>query len=81
MSGAATSTCAAAATRRFGSGSFDSFAYGTGATMQRLVSRARPPTGITAVSGRVLGDESYFDGLRGTAPYGYQTAYRHRRSR
>ncbi len=58
----------------FGSSSFDSFAYGTGATLQQLVSRLVRSTGMKALSGRVLGDESYFDGLRGTAPYGYQAA-------
>ncbi len=59
----------------FGSASFDSSAYGTGATMQRLVSNLIRQTGITAVHGGVVGDESYFDSLRGTAPYGFQTAY------
>jgi serine-type D-Ala-D-Ala carboxypeptidase/endopeptidase (penicillin-binding protein 4) len=58
----------------FGSRSFDSFAYGTGATMQQLVSQLVHSLGIKALSGRVIGDESYFDGLRGTAPYGFQAA-------
>jgi D-alanyl-D-alanine carboxypeptidase/D-alanyl-D-alanine-endopeptidase (penicillin-binding protein 4) len=59
----------------FGSASFDASAYGTGATMQRLVSNLIRQSGITAVHGPVIGDESYFDSLRGTAPYGFQTAY------
>ncbi len=59
----------------FGSASFDASAYGTGATMQRLVSNLIRESGITAVHGRVIGDETYFDSLRGTAPYGFQTAY------
>lgn len=57
----------------FGSRSFDSFAYGTGANMQQLVSKL-VHAGIKSVSGRVLGDESYFDTARGTAPYGLQAS-------
>jgi D-alanyl-D-alanine carboxypeptidase/D-alanyl-D-alanine-endopeptidase (penicillin-binding protein 4) len=56
----------------FGSQSFDHAYYGTGATMQQLVSNLVADTGITAVNGRILGDQSYFDALRGTAPYGYR---------
>jgi D-alanyl-D-alanine carboxypeptidase/D-alanyl-D-alanine-endopeptidase (penicillin-binding protein 4) len=56
----------------FGSSSFDSAYYGTGATVQQLVSGLVSSTGITAVDGRILGDQSYFDPLRGTAPYGYR---------
>ena len=56
----------------FGSRSFDHTAYGTGATMQQLVANLVRATGITSISGRIVGDESYFDSLRGTPPYGYQ---------
>ena len=55
----------------FGSSSFDSAYYGTGATVQQLVSSLISSTGITAVDGQILGDQSYLDPLRGTAPYGY----------
>jgi D-alanyl-D-alanine carboxypeptidase/D-alanyl-D-alanine-endopeptidase (penicillin-binding protein 4) len=54
----------------FGSKSFDRSAYGTGATMQQLVGNLIRATGITSFSGRIVGDESYFDSLRGTPPYG-----------
>jgi len=50
----------------FGSASFDHFAYGGGATMQRLVANLIRTQGITSIQGRVIGDESYFDSLRGT---------------
>jgi D-alanyl-D-alanine carboxypeptidase/D-alanyl-D-alanine-endopeptidase (penicillin-binding protein 4) len=56
----------------FGAKSFDHFAYGTGATMQRLVANLIRETGIRSIAGRIVGDESYFDSLRGTSPYGYQ---------
>jgi D-alanyl-D-alanine carboxypeptidase/D-alanyl-D-alanine-endopeptidase (penicillin-binding protein 4) len=42
--------------------------------MQELVSKLIAATGITAIKGRIRGDESYFDGLRGTAPYGYHAS-------
>jgi D-alanyl-D-alanine carboxypeptidase/D-alanyl-D-alanine-endopeptidase (penicillin-binding protein 4) len=58
----------------FGSASFDSSYYGTGTTMHALVSKLIAATGITAIKGRIRGDESYFDGLRGTAPYGYHAS-------
>jgi D-alanyl-D-alanine carboxypeptidase/D-alanyl-D-alanine-endopeptidase (penicillin-binding protein 4) len=58
----------------FGSRSFDASAYGTGATMQQLADQLVHGVGITSISGRVMGDESYFDALRGTAPYGYQVS-------
>jgi D-alanyl-D-alanine carboxypeptidase/D-alanyl-D-alanine-endopeptidase (penicillin-binding protein 4) len=54
----------------FGSSSFDRYAYGTGATMQRLVANLVRQTGITAVQGRIVGDESYFDSVRGTPTTG-----------
>jgi serine-type D-Ala-D-Ala carboxypeptidase/endopeptidase (penicillin-binding protein 4) len=56
----------------FGSAGFDRSAYGTGATVQRLASDLITATGITAVQGSVLGDESYFDSARGTPATGYQ---------
>ncbi|MBV9798467.1 MAG: D-alanyl-D-alanine carboxypeptidase/D-alanyl-D-alanine-endopeptidase [Solirubrobacterales bacterium] len=56
----------------FGSASFDRSAYGAGATIQRLVANVIHATGITAVRGRVVGDESYFDSLRGTSESGFQ---------
>jgi len=59
----------------FGSASYDRYAYGTGATMQRLVSNLIKRTGIRAVYGRVVGDETYFDSLRGTAPTGFHVSY------
>jgi D-alanyl-D-alanine carboxypeptidase/D-alanyl-D-alanine-endopeptidase (penicillin-binding protein 4) len=56
----------------FGSAAFDRAMYGTGATMAHLVSNLISSTGITAVSGAIVGDESYFDSLRGTPPTGYR---------
>ncbi len=56
----------------FGSSSYDNFAYGTGATMQRLVANLVRQAGITSVHGPIVGDESYFDSLRGTPPTGFQ---------
>ena len=56
----------------FGSAAFDNFAYGGGATIQRLVANLIRTTGITSIRGRVLGDESYFDSLRGTPASGYR---------
>ena len=58
----------------FGSKSFDRSAYGTGATMQQLVANLVRATGITSITGRIVGDESYFDSLRGTPPYGYHAS-------
>jgi D-alanyl-D-alanine carboxypeptidase/D-alanyl-D-alanine-endopeptidase (penicillin-binding protein 4) len=58
----------------FGSSSFDQSAYGTGATLQRLVRNLVRTTGIHALQGSVIGDESYFDPLRGTAPFGFQSS-------
>lgn len=56
----------------FGSASFDQSNYGAGATMQRLVANFVRETGITALRGRVVGDESKFDSLRGTPATGFQ---------
>jgi D-alanyl-D-alanine carboxypeptidase/D-alanyl-D-alanine-endopeptidase (penicillin-binding protein 4) len=55
----------------FGSAAFDSAAYGTGATMQVLVSRLVHSLGLKSVHGRIVGDESYFDSLRGTPATGF----------
>src|SRR5271167_911955 len=58
----------------FGSATFDQSWYGTGATMDRLVASLRSEAGITAVRGRVVGDESYFDSVRGTPATGFQAS-------
>ncbi len=55
----------------FGSSSYDNYAYGGGATVQRLVSNLIHSTGIKSVHGRIVGDESYFDTVRGTIATGY----------
>jgi D-alanyl-D-alanine carboxypeptidase/D-alanyl-D-alanine-endopeptidase (penicillin-binding protein 4) len=55
----------------FGSSSFDNSAYGTGATVQRLVSNLLGNVHIRAIKGRIIGDESYFDSLRGTPSTGF----------
>ncbi|HEY2769192.1 MAG TPA: D-alanyl-D-alanine carboxypeptidase/D-alanyl-D-alanine-endopeptidase [Solirubrobacteraceae bacterium] len=54
----------------FGSRSYDHYAYNSGATVQQLVANLIAATGIHAIQGRIVGDESYFDSLRGTPPYG-----------
>jgi D-alanyl-D-alanine carboxypeptidase/D-alanyl-D-alanine-endopeptidase (penicillin-binding protein 4) len=56
----------------FGSAAFDRSTYGTGATMQRLVTNLIHHAGIRAVYGRVIGDESYFDSRRGTPATGFR---------
>jgi serine-type D-Ala-D-Ala carboxypeptidase/endopeptidase (penicillin-binding protein 4) len=58
----------------FGSVSYDTYAYGTGATMQRLVATLIRTTGIHAVDGALVGDESYLDSLRGTPATGYHVS-------
>jgi serine-type D-Ala-D-Ala carboxypeptidase/endopeptidase (penicillin-binding protein 4) len=56
----------------FGAAFFDRQAYGgAGATMQRLVTNLVNQTGITSIHGSIVGDESYFDSLRGTPATGY----------
>ncbi len=54
----------------FGSSSFDSANYGTGATIQQLVSALETSTGITALNGNVVADETMFDSDRGTPATG-----------
>jgi len=56
----------------FGSSSFDSANYGTGATIQELVSALQASTGITALNGNVVADETMFDSDRGTPATGNQ---------
>jgi len=58
----------------FGSAGFDRYYYGTGATMQRLVANLVRDTGIRALDGRIAGDESYFDSLRGTAATDFESS-------
>lgn len=55
----------------FGSAAFDRSAYGTGATVERLVGRLQSRFKLTAVTGRIIGDESAFDSLRGTIQSGF----------
>ncbi len=54
----------------FGTASFDHANYDGGATIQRLVSTLITTSRIRSVSGRVVGDESYFDSVRGTPATG-----------
>jgi D-alanyl-D-alanine carboxypeptidase/D-alanyl-D-alanine-endopeptidase (penicillin-binding protein 4) len=58
----------------FGSASYDRFAYGAGATLQRLVADLIRESGITSVHGSIAGDESYFDSRRGTPATGYSAS-------
>ncbi|HUJ33826.1 MAG TPA: D-alanyl-D-alanine carboxypeptidase/D-alanyl-D-alanine-endopeptidase [Solirubrobacteraceae bacterium] len=55
----------------FGSVGFDHSWYGTGTTMHSLIVALLSATGITAVQGRIVGDESYFDSRRGTPATGF----------
>jgi serine-type D-Ala-D-Ala carboxypeptidase/endopeptidase (penicillin-binding protein 4) len=54
----------------FGTQSFDKRFYGVGATEQDLAS-ALAATGITEIRGRIIGDESRFDTLRGGPSSGF----------
>ena len=56
----------------FGSAAFDRSAYGTGATMQQLVSNLTRGAGVRSVHGRIIGDETYFDSRRGTPATGFR---------
>jgi D-alanyl-D-alanine carboxypeptidase/D-alanyl-D-alanine-endopeptidase (penicillin-binding protein 4) len=59
----------------FGAQSFDDHYYGgAGATMQRLVADLIRDTGIRALHGRIVGDESYFDSLRGTVATDFESS-------
>ncbi|MBA3358533.1 MAG: D-alanyl-D-alanine carboxypeptidase/D-alanyl-D-alanine-endopeptidase [Thermoleophilaceae bacterium] len=55
----------------FGSATFTRRAYGSGATVQTLASKLED-VGIRRVTGRVYGDESSFDSLRGGPDSGYR---------
>lgn len=57
----------------FGSVGFDQSWYGTatGTTMRTLIGALLRATGITAVNGRIVGDESFWDSLRGTPATGF----------
>ena len=54
----------------FGSASFDRLAYGLGTSVSTLAARVRA-AGIVRVSGRIRGDESWLDTLRGGPATGY----------
>jgi len=56
----------------FGAAGFDHAWYGTGTTMRNLVGALLKATGLTAVQGRIVADESYFDSLRGTPATGFR---------
>jgi D-alanyl-D-alanine carboxypeptidase/D-alanyl-D-alanine-endopeptidase (penicillin-binding protein 4) len=56
----------------FGSASFDAANYGTGATIQALVSTLTTATGITQLNGNIVADETMFDSDRGTPATGNQ---------
>jgi serine-type D-Ala-D-Ala carboxypeptidase/endopeptidase (penicillin-binding protein 4) len=57
----------------FGSVGFDQSWYGsgTGTTMRTLIGNLLRSNGITAVNGRIVGDESFWDSLRGTPATGF----------
>ncbi len=58
----------------FGSRTFTSRSYGQGATVEGLAALLEE-AGIERVSGRVFGDESRFDSLRGGPESGYATSF------
>jgi D-alanyl-D-alanine carboxypeptidase/D-alanyl-D-alanine-endopeptidase (penicillin-binding protein 4) len=55
-----------------GSVGFDRAFYGTGTTMHSLIGALLKTTRITAIHGRIVGDESYFDLARGTPATGFR---------
>jgi len=57
----------------FGSRRFVRGNYGSGATVETLAARIQQ-AGITSVTGRIYGDESRFDSLRGGPDSGYGTS-------
>ena len=56
----------------FGSAGFIQTNYGSGASVQQLVSNLVRATGMQSFRGTVVADESMLDSLRGTPPYGYR---------
>jgi D-alanyl-D-alanine carboxypeptidase/D-alanyl-D-alanine-endopeptidase (penicillin-binding protein 4) len=58
----------------FGAVNFDEAAYGTGATVRTLARRLHE-AGVRRVSGRIVGDESRFDSLRGTPATGFEPSF------
>jgi len=56
----------------FGAVGFDRAWYGTGTTLHSLIGALLKATGLTAVQGAIVGDESYFDSLRGTPATGFR---------
>jgi D-alanyl-D-alanine carboxypeptidase/D-alanyl-D-alanine-endopeptidase (penicillin-binding protein 4) len=56
----------------FGSAAFDRANYGTGASVQQLVSNLVGATGITRLKGTIVADETLFDADRGTPATGNQ---------
>ena len=58
----------------FGSAGFIHSSYGTGASVQQLVTNLVQATGIQGLKGTVVADESRLDSRRGTPPYGYRPA-------
>lgn len=50
----------------FGASGYDAHAYGGGTTLQHLVANLLSSSGIRAIRGKLIGDESYFDSVRGT---------------
>jgi D-alanyl-D-alanine carboxypeptidase/D-alanyl-D-alanine-endopeptidase (penicillin-binding protein 4) len=58
----------------FGSASFNRRAYGAGATVEALADQLAA-LGISKVTGSVVGDESYFDRLRGSPAEGFALSY------
>ena len=55
----------------FGSAAFDRTAYGSGATIERLVANLQSAAHIRAIQGRIIGDSTYLDGWAGTVASGY----------
>jgi D-alanyl-D-alanine carboxypeptidase/D-alanyl-D-alanine-endopeptidase (penicillin-binding protein 4) len=55
----------------FGSARFDHTAYGTRDTVEQLVARLQSKLRLRVVSGRIVGDESWFDSVRGTIASGF----------
>jgi serine-type D-Ala-D-Ala carboxypeptidase/endopeptidase (penicillin-binding protein 4) len=56
----------------FGAVGFDRVWYGTGTTLHGLIGALLRANALTAVQGGIVGDESYFDSLRGTPATGFR---------